>query len=86
MIIASLCILCLIAVVIVLVALSFRSRQTDKLASMTDPELLGESFWAAQSGDYENIYSRELARRQQPARPGPDIDGEEYLAESGLSR
>jgi hypothetical protein len=86
MIIASLCMLCLIAVVTVIVALTFRSRQNDKLAAMTDPELLGESFWAAQRGDYENIYSRELVRRQQPSRPGPDMDGEEYLAESGVSR
>lgn len=50
--------------IVVLLVLIVRTRQNDKLARMTDSELLEESFWAGQDGDYDNKYDREFMRRQ----------------------
>jgi hypothetical protein len=69
-----LCFLCLAVSVFLVVLL--RRRRKSKLAAMTDADLLQESYWAAQSGDYDNVYGRELARRQAAGSRKTEVDPE----------
>jgi hypothetical protein len=76
--IESLCILCL--VLTLAVAIVLRVRRKDRLAAMTETELLEESFWAVQSGDYNNIFSREFERRQLQESPKERAIDEESIS------
>lgn len=42
----------------------FMCAKDIEIANMTDADLLFESLYAAEGGDYPNEYSRELERRQ----------------------
>lgn len=68
----SICILCVVAALTAFVI--YRAKQNDRLSAMTESELLEESYWAQQHGDYENIYGCELERRQKQALVEPEVD------------